>query len=613
MAQQRSFQRAGASAPDALAARLFETRAPVARAGGAAQRRGHGGPADGRRQPDQVAPGARHLVLRDLHSAPSTCRATAIFDDALQLLLQLLLRERRARVSRGPSAALLTRPSSERVLAYRAHVDAALRELFARGVAAGLRASRALIELGINHEQQHQELLLTDILALFAANPLRPAYRRRGRPRARSGEPEAQRAGSTIPAASARSATTATASPGTTSARATTLLIHPFRLADRLVTNAEWLEFMADGGYRNAVALARRRLGHRQPRGLAGAALLGGARRRSGSRCRSTACSRSIRAAPVCPRQLLRGRRLRALGRQAPADRVRVGGRGRTACPCAATRSPRARCGPLPAPRPRDRQAAPDVRRRLGMDRRAPTCPIPGYRAARGRARRVQRQVHGQPAGAARRLVRHARRATRARPIATSSTPTSAGSSSACASPRRSPDADTPTSATCLPERFALDDATSSPRPSSTACRGRSKTLPCRFFYDARGSELFEEITRLPEYYPTRTETRDPRRPTRPRWPAAIARRRRAGRVRLRLEPQDRDPAASGCRSSRAYVPIDVSQSALDDAKLRLAAALSRPSTCGRSSATSPTPSRCRPTSRAATRPASSPARRSAT
>ena len=32
------------------------------------------------------------------------------------------------------------------------------------------------------------------------------------------------------------------------------------------------------------------------------------------------------------------------------------------------------------------------------------------------------------------------------------------------------------------------------------------KTLPCRYFYDARGSELFEEITRLPEYYPTRTE-----------------------------------------------------------------------------------------------------------
>src|SRR5262245_32499764 len=75
-----------------------------------------------------------------------------------------------------PKRGLLTRPSIERVLAYRAHVDDGLRALLADSIDAEVAR---LIEIGINHEQQHQELLLTDILALFAANPLRPAYRLR--------------------------------------------------------------------------------------------------------------------------------------------------------------------------------------------------------------------------------------------------------------------------------------------------------------------------------------------------------------------------------------------------------------------------------------------------
>ena len=82
--------------------------------------------------------------------------------------------ERQPRGRRG----ILTRPSAAEVRDYRAHVDAGLARLFAEGlVGDAAEAPAALVELGINHEQQHQELLLTDILSLFAANPLRPAYR----------------------------------------------------------------------------------------------------------------------------------------------------------------------------------------------------------------------------------------------------------------------------------------------------------------------------------------------------------------------------------------------------------------------------------------------------
>ena len=74
-----------------------------------------------------------------------------------------------------PKRGLLTRPSAERVLAYRAHVDGGLETLLSRDEGSSADLAR-LIEIGINHEQQHQELLLTDILALFAGSPLRPAY-----------------------------------------------------------------------------------------------------------------------------------------------------------------------------------------------------------------------------------------------------------------------------------------------------------------------------------------------------------------------------------------------------------------------------------------------------
>ena len=148
-----------------------------------------------------------------------------------------------------PNRGLLTRPSAERVIAYRAHVDEALDKLLAKSTGNGAEIGR-LIEIGINHEQQHQELLLTDILALFAANPLRPAYHQRK-------PAEAPVGGGTAGWVEFEGGIRSVGQEGSgyfwdNEGPRHTVLIHPFRLADRLVTNAEWLEFIRDGGYRTA-------------------------------------------------------------------------------------------------------------------------------------------------------------------------------------------------------------------------------------------------------------------------------------------------------------------------------------------------------------------------
>lgn len=151
--------------------------------------------------------------------------------------------------SRHPRGArgLLTRPTHDEVIAYRAHVDAGLRELFATGVADGSDVA-ALIEVGIHHEQQHQELLLTDILALFAAQPLRPAYS--------SGEIEPRGAITPLIYSEYEGGLIEVGHEGddfsfdNEGPRHRTYLA-PYAIADRLVTNAEWLGFIADGAYRS--------------------------------------------------------------------------------------------------------------------------------------------------------------------------------------------------------------------------------------------------------------------------------------------------------------------------------------------------------------------------
>ena len=147
---------------------------------------------------------------------------------------------RQPRAKRG----LLTRPSAQEVRDYREFVDAALARLFDQK----LKPEAAeLIELGINHEQQHQELLLTDMLALFAAEPLKPAYREAGAGVA---------AGDAAPLGwiAFDGGICEVGHDGEGFAYDNEgprheELIRPFKLADRCVTNGEWREFIKDGGY----------------------------------------------------------------------------------------------------------------------------------------------------------------------------------------------------------------------------------------------------------------------------------------------------------------------------------------------------------------------------
>jgi ergothioneine biosynthesis protein EgtB len=168
------------------------------------------------------------------------------FDDSFNFLFNSYYESVGARHPR-PSRGMLTRPSLQTVLRYRAHVDAAIDEIFQSTPAP--RAAE-LIELGCHHEQQHQELLLTDLLHLFAQNPLRPIYKA---PEPLAVEP---RHSSPPNYLSFEGGLVSMGHAGEGFAfdcegPRHQVFIESFALADRLVTNDEWLEFMADDGYRN--------------------------------------------------------------------------------------------------------------------------------------------------------------------------------------------------------------------------------------------------------------------------------------------------------------------------------------------------------------------------
>ncbi len=153
---------------------------------------------------------------------------------------------RQLRAERG----LITRPAQDEVLAYRAHVDAALADFLDELTAGELEDLRYLLELGLHHEQQHQELILMDIKHVLSRNPFGPSYRKK--------EPAAVYGTHAlhwfdVPGGVYR---IGHADDGhftfDNEMPAHEVVLGDFALASRCVTNGEYLEFVEDGGYKRA-------------------------------------------------------------------------------------------------------------------------------------------------------------------------------------------------------------------------------------------------------------------------------------------------------------------------------------------------------------------------
>jgi ergothioneine biosynthesis protein EgtB len=145
-----------------------------------------------------------------------------------------------------PKRGLLTRPTVDEIYDYRRHVDRWIRDAFAAGTFAERPDLAAVVELGIHHEQQHQELMLTDIKHVFSVNPLKPVY---AAPTPADTEHAGQLRWLEVERGVYEIGHAGNSFAFDNEGPRHETLIHGARVADRLVTNGEYLEFIEDGGY----------------------------------------------------------------------------------------------------------------------------------------------------------------------------------------------------------------------------------------------------------------------------------------------------------------------------------------------------------------------------
>ena len=145
-----------------------------------------------------------------------------------------------------PMRGVISRPGMHEVGDYRVNVDDRMRDLLSTLDDSSIVKLGSTLDLGFHHEQQHQELLLMDIKHVLSLNPLRPAY---------AGRPSPPSAPDSLGWVDVEGGLVEIGHQGDGFSFDNELPRHdqwlrPFRLADRLVTNGEWLEFIRDGGYR---------------------------------------------------------------------------------------------------------------------------------------------------------------------------------------------------------------------------------------------------------------------------------------------------------------------------------------------------------------------------
>ena len=148
-----------------------------------------------------------------------------------------------------PQRGLLTRPALTEVLAYRAHVDSAMQRLLDDAGEEAWEAAAPLVELGLNHEEQHQELILTDMLHALHCNPLLPAYQPHHAPTLRLASCATASRWIDMPGGTAHVGHGGEGFAFDNETPRHPVLLAPYRIADRLVSCGEYAQFIADGGY----------------------------------------------------------------------------------------------------------------------------------------------------------------------------------------------------------------------------------------------------------------------------------------------------------------------------------------------------------------------------